>query len=836
MNRNDAGNLEAEVELLNLVEGWRVRIAENIVLRNCDISACDLNKIVWKIIVRIIFLRILEDKGIGNLKLRATKNTIPTICNTAIANQVSEILKPLEYIDDEILSTIIASLYSPDCSLEFSMFPTDILGNIYEKFLRKTISFTQDCECSCRKIMVEEKSGVRKAGGVFYTPQYIVKFIVSKTVGKIIAGKTPDEISQLRIVDPACGSGLMLMGAYQFILDYHLGYYTTDKNLKSVIKRKKIYKSGNKKCKLTIDEKQRILLNNIFGVDIDPQAVEVTKFSLYLKLLENENSETCGQLSAVSKSTLLANIENNIKTGNSLIGTDFYNQVTSNLNSQSRKQDLSGLSGDEQFCVNCFDWDKEFPEVFANGGFDAVIGNPPYYNMQSFGAGNEKATYIQNKYSEIWQDKSDILFYFIYKALQISKGEIGYITSNAFLFSDKASKLRNVILSDGRFAQVVNFERYKVFSDASIASGIFIFNGQHKNNTIKATIFKNKTATTENIIDFINNDKNYFSVTLNRNKVFALTDSQTSKLNQKIDGNHPLLRDLFCIGRGMETGANEVFLFHNYPSQFPKQFIKKRISGENIYSSYFKIPETEHANVALGNGCPMAKLIAHIGYGVTRYVAKGKMDFLLYFEDVERFEDLPISIQNHLTANAEKLKNRADKKRRHAAKWWNYTFPLHKEQYLKTKICCSYRNRDNEFILDEDCNSLCLSNMTVIFATHAKLSPKYLLAILNSNLFKWRYQYLAKQTGNGIFEYMPNGIGKFPIPLLNLSKKSDKITHDKIVILVDNMLQLQAKQTKSNSPTQKIINNQINEAVYNLYGLNNDEIKIIFSYTARKII
>ncbi|MDR1290698.1 MAG: N-6 DNA methylase [Planctomycetaceae bacterium] len=792
--------LETDVELLNLVESWRIELAKDIVLRNENISLNDLNAVVRKIICNVIFLRIVESKGIENVRLFSSVNSVCS--NLSIEDNLKSILSS---------------------QLDFSVLPAEILGNIYEQILDKTL-FLRHVK-GCREVVVEAKSKVRKTGGVFYTPQYIVKFIVSNTVGKIIANKTPDEIAQLKIVDPACGAGSMLAGAYQFILDYHLEYYTNEKNIKSALKKKKIYESGNKKYTLTIDEKRRILLNNIFGVDIDDQAVAVTKLSLYLKLLENEGNETCANLLRFSEPTeftaLLSSLENNIKTGNSLIGTDFY-------------QHDFDLSEEKQLRVKCFDWDKEFPDIFANGGFDVVIGNPPYYNVQSFGAGDEQATYIQNKYPEIWQDKSDILFYFIYKALQISKSEIGYITSNAFLFSDKASKLRDVILSDGRFSLAVNFERYEVFSDASISSGIFIFNGKHKNNipepvwavgfaleqplhvvalpcsasrilkrlqhTIKAAVFKNKNATVKNVTEFINDDKNYFFVTLNRNKVFALVDSQTSKLIQKIDGEHFLLRDLFFIGRGMETGANDVFLFNNYPSQFPKRFIKKRISGENI----------------------------------TRYCTKEKMGFMLYFEDVERFEDLPASIQNHLTANAKQLKNRADKKRRRTAKWWNYTFPLHKELYRNAQICCSYRNQNNEFILNEDRNSLCLSNMTVIFATNPNLSLKYLLAILNSKLFKWRYQYLAKQTGNGIFEYMPNGLGKFPIPSLNLAKKSDKIAHDRFVKLVDQMLQLKHKQTAQNSPPTKIITRQINtidkqidKAVYKLYGLNDEEIKII---------
>ncbi|MDR0609994.1 MAG: Eco57I restriction-modification methylase domain-containing protein, partial [Planctomycetaceae bacterium] len=535
--------------------------------------------------------------------------------------------------------------------------------------------------------------------------------------------------------------------------------------------------------------KQRILQNNIFGVDIDSQAVEVTKLSLYLKLLENEGKDSECQLFNVMDLRLLPDIENNIKCGNSLIGTDFYSQQNFNL------------SEDEQLKINCFDWEKEFSDVFQkNGGFDAVIGNPPYYNIQSLGSGNEQAGYIQNKYSKIWQDKSDILFYFINKALQISKGEIGYIVSNAFLFSDKARKLRNVILKDGRFSKIVNFEQYRVFTDASITSGIFIFNSQHKNNTVTAAVFKEKNATVESVVEFINNKKNYFSVDLKPDNVFALVDSKIAKLNKKIDAKHPLLQDIFMIGKGMETAANSVFLFGQYPSQFPKRYIKKRLAGENI----------------------------------SRYYLEDRPDYLLYFEDVDTFDELPESVRDHLKNNRKMLRERATVKDEDRA-WWRYSRPMHKEYYHLPKIWCSYRGKENAFILDETSEYIGLTNTTVIFGTNPNLSLKYLLALLNSKLLTFRYKSIGKQTGGGIFEYFANGIGKLPIPVLDLSKKSDKTAHNNIVSLVDKMLQLKLKEhTGQKTPMKTILkrqieglDQQIDQAVYSLYGLTEEEIKIV---------
>ncbi|GMO57209.1 MAG: Eco57I restriction-modification methylase domain-containing protein [Termitinemataceae bacterium] len=796
-NKNKKGTTPIDEDLLRFVEDWRVELAKNIALRNPDISVYNLNTVVQKIIDRILFLRIAESKGIEDADLLKTVSCCENVYrrlnqlfinvnikyNSSFFKQESWIEQVK--IDDRILSNIIVNLYYPDCPYEFSVLPVEILGLVYEKFLGKTIYFRG--VKGGHTAIVEEKPEVRKAGGVFYTPQYIVQFIVKNTVGKLIAGKTPDEIEKIKIVDPACGSGSMLAGAYQFFLDYHIDYYTAEKNLKSALKKGKIYRVRENTYKLTIIEKQRILRNNIYGVDIDSSAVEVTKLSLYLKLLEGEGQEAEGQLFGFSDFTLLPDLDENIKSGNSLVGTDFY---TATL----------GIDNDELRKINCFDWDKEFPLVFKNGGFDAVIGNPPYYNMQSLGAGDEQAVYIQSKYSKIWQDKSDILFYFIYKAMQLSKSEIGYIVSNAFLFSDKAQKLRNSILDDGRLSKIVNFEQYQIFADASITSGVFIFNGTHTDNKIQAAVFKEKASSAGSVAEFMNNKKNYFPVTLSKNDVFALVDKKVANLNRKIDGKHPLLQDICLIGKGMETAANDVFLFKEYPSQFPPKFIKKRLVGENI----------------------------------SPYYLENNPEYLLYFEDIDDIKNLTEVIQEHLKVNKKDLKERATVKNEGRV-WWRYSRPMHKEYYHLPKIWCSYRSKNNAFVLDESDQYIGLTNTTVIFGTNTTYSLKYLLTILNSKLFKWRYNSLAKQTGSGVFEYVPNAVGRFPIPALDLSKPSDKTAHDKLVALVDKMLDLKRREHDEPNPQAKTVlqrqigavDGQIDTAVYDLYKLTEEEINMV---------
>ncbi len=210
--------------------------------------------------------------------------------------------------------------------------PVEILGQTYEQFLGKVIRIERgDAEESLSKVVVEEKPEVKKAGGVYYTPTYIVDYIVEHTLGKLVEGKTPKQVSELKIVDPACGSGSFLIGAYDYLLNWHLRWYienSPDKHRKAnAIFEHEVHTDDGmtSEWRLTVEKKRDILMSNIYGVDIDSQAVEVTKLSLLLKVLEGETAETINSQPSFFRERALPDLdEKNIKCGNSLIGHDFY--------------------------------------------------------------------------------------------------------------------------------------------------------------------------------------------------------------------------------------------------------------------------------------------------------------------------------------------------------------------------------------------------------------------------------------------------------------------------------------------------------------------------------
>ncbi len=264
-----------------------------------DLSPRDTNFAVQKLIDRIIFLRICEDRGIEPYErlrgLAEHEGVYSRLCilfkeaderyNSGLFHfypdmgrqeTPDEVTLNLQ-VDDRVLREIVRNLYYPDSPYEFSVLPADILGQVYEQFLGKVIRLT-----AAHQAKVEDKPAVKKAGGVYYTPTYVVNYIVDETVGKFLTGKSVKEATKLKIVDPACGSGSFLIGAYQYLLDWHQQQYEKDGPEKH---KNILYRGAGGGWRLTASERRRILLNNIFGVDIDNQGRRSHK-AIALLLLE----------------------------------------------------------------------------------------------------------------------------------------------------------------------------------------------------------------------------------------------------------------------------------------------------------------------------------------------------------------------------------------------------------------------------------------------------------------------------------------------------------------------------------------------------------------------
>jgi len=778
------GTSEVDQEFLKEIENWRDVLAKNIALRNKELSIYELNRIVQLTIDRIIFLRIAEDRGVEeyrNLFNVANKKNIYKALfavfvqadekyNSGIFNFKNDLISRNILLDDKVLKPILQKLYYPDSPYEFSVLPSDILGNIYEQFLGKTIRLTPSHQAK-----IEEKPEVRKAGGVYYTPRYIVDYIVKNTVGEKIKGKTPTQISKLTICDPACGSGSFLIQAYQYLLDHHLEFYQYNpKKYKD-----KIIEIGHKSYQLTTKEKKRILLNNIFGVDIDPQAVEVTKLSLLLKVLKGENRETLDKTRQLFHERALPNLSNNIKCGNSLIGTDFYDV-----------EDMSLFENEEMRRINAFDWDKEFPQIFktvpnkiplnkggklsetklgdvtVNSGFDVVIGNPPYVSITGIELNMRR--FFKSKYKTA-VGRFDLFGLFIEKSVSLIKeGYLSFIIPNKFLTNNQSQKLRNMLLNNGNIKSILHSSD-KVFVDASVNSIVFVFK-REKNDDLNCNIVKvkNSLIEKENEISnsiFRSDKKNMFIISLNLNQL---------KIRKKIEENKIKLEDIAEVRDGIVAGRIKDILFHKE-----------------------KINET----------CkPLL-----FGVDINRYKKEFSNNYVDYRED-------EMKKQERIRVGEKGLGLRL----RFAEL---YERPKILTRKVGDKIIAAFD--DENYYYEQTIHSTHITN--------SDYNPHFILAILNSSLIKFYYQKIISQSGTIFPQIRISFLKNIPIPKIDFSIKKQKQTHDTLIVLVDQMLETQklyhAAKLERDKKLYKqkidIIDNKIDKLVYELYGLSDEEIEIV---------
>jgi len=731
------------------LDQWRKYLATSIAINNKKINDEELNYAVQQTIDRLIFLRFCEDRSVepyAQLQQAASKgnayNNLLDLFkqaddkyNSGLFDFEKDIITPSLKIDNKVIKTVIDELYYPKCNFEFSVMPVEILGNAYEQFLGKVIRITPS-----RGVKIEEKPEVRKAGGVFYTPQYIVEYIVKNTVGKLIDSKTPKEIEKIKIVDPACGSGSFLLGAFEYLLNYHVNYY----HQKGFADKKGKDNLFTPQGTLTTHEKKRILTNNIYGVDLDANAVEVSKLSLLLKCMEGETEASIKQQISMFHERVLPNLDDNIKDGNSLIDTDIYDSEID-------------LGFDKK--IKPFSWKKQFAEVFKQGGFDAVIGNPPW------GADfkKEEAKYLVNKYPLLPNKTKDSYFAFVFRSLNLLKENalLGFIIPNTWMLINNAENFRAFILK----YKIDTITDYGdgVFPDATVESStLLIHNSEEKKGKCIARRIKKGIEVINHTVD----KSIWLNDTLKR--VIIEKNETTDRVSKKVIKNS----ERFDINCEIVWGIKPYQVGHGTPTQ-TKQMLEKRIyhSDKKIDSSWKPLLVGSHIN---------------------RYV--------IFYEDYQYIKYGK-----------------------------NLMYPSNEKKILGNKILLRQTSDKIRACLDEK-KFYCQNSVFIITSLQHDL--KYLLGLLNSNLFDYLYQLENPQKGKVFAEIKPSVIKSLPIKIIG---NSNKKTHDEIVNQVDLLLKLnedlkvEKLPTKTGQLKQRIEHSEekINQFVYELYELTPEEIRIV---------
>jgi type I restriction-modification system DNA methylase subunit len=746
-----------------------------------DISQNDLEESVQRILDRLIFIRNCEDREIEERQLISNLREWENKGKGELIKKIREVFEYFDNhynskifakhqcdsleIDNKILYEIIERLYyTPDraVSYDFSAIEADVLGNIYEQY----VGLLKRGE---KRAVLTENEIRRKHHGIYYTPTYIVDFIVRNTLGNLLEHKKTDPY-KIRILDPACGSGSFLIKAFDVFNDY---YRKRDKDY-SQTQLDLDVQSG------TYTTKTRILQNNIFGVDLDKQAVEIAQLNLLLKIAE--------------KAQRLPLLNKNIKQGNSLIEYSF------------EQEDMP------------LNWKSQFPEIIQQGGFDVIIGNPPYIRSQT-AAEKDKKYYKDNYISA--KGRYDIYVLFIERSLRLLKkdGLLGFIIPNKFTQAEYGEPIKKFIMDNFWLRIFVDFGDLKVFEEATTYPSIIVV--QNSKPTSKSTYMKVKQLTPQLKSSIYENiQKEHYEDDLVQ--VFSFEQKSLNNWNfvsptnlriiKKIENNCKMvLKDIRDqIYEGLITGNNNIF------------FVKKE-QAEKLGIE----PE-------LLKPVPKAR-------NVRKYKINWEEEYVIYPYTMDNNKAIPVSIGRYKNVYEYLFPHRLDLRKRPCIieankSWFELCRPRVTNWFTQDKIITpnlapsnsfAYDFADNEakqyFYLDHDCYGITLKN---------KDRPNYLyvLGILNSLVVEFLIKQSSPMFSGGFYKYHTQYLDPIPIPKIDNKKKS--ATKKQIIEMVTSIMHLNKEMRHLNQRTDKAseLGNKIRDLeykidleVFELYGLTKDD-------------
>ena len=625
------------------------------------------------------------------------------------------------------------------------------------------------------------------------------------------ASMTPTQALNLRVVDPACGSGSFLLGAYQYLLDWHLNYYLNhDPQSHTRGKNPPLVATEGGEYRLTTETKKRILTASIYGVDIDSQAVEVTKLSLLLKLLEGET----GQLT-LGFERVLPDLDQNIRCGNSLIGWDYF------------KGQL--LPDEEEIQrVNPFDWQRAFPHVFAAGGFDAVIGNPPYIRIQSI---REWAPNDVDHYRRIYRSASignfDIYVIFIEKGLSLlnNRGLLGFILPHKFFQASFGAPIREIISQGNHLRKVVHFEAEQVFSNATTYTCLLFLSTQPNDNFEFISI--KSLDTIEAVLAAIDTGEpnpNYQTAYLPApafgGKEWHFSANNAHVVLEKLRQQPLTLGDITKkIFVGLQTSADKIYVLEK---------IEERDETVLCYSKSLQ------KEVEIERGLLKPFLM---GKDIHRYEKPVAKNFVIFPYLIENPPTQLMSqsyIKHNYPAGWEYLlQNRKELGARERGRmvghqFYAYIYPKNLVDFAQPKIMTPEISLGTNMTFDSNGEFYHTTKVySFVFDPTRREAPEYWLGILNSQVL-W---YFIKNTGytlrGGYFTFKTNYLSPFPVPVVDFQDDLSVEKHDRLVVLVKKILELKMmvpvtpQDFSWKSKVEAKLNEEIDSLVLNLYGLGN---------------
>ncbi len=795
-----------DLEFLDVLKAWRIELAKDMYKKNHELSADVLTAASQLMVNRFVFLKMLSDKDLSDDYLTKILDTVKSTGKNDVSlydtckGIFTELHKSyngsiFEYrieldsvaISNKTIENILDSLRPEKAIYSLDAMPVRVVGTMYEEFLGETI------QKSGKTIEAEPKAELRKSGGVYYTPEYIVDYIVDNTVGVILSKcKKPSDVLKLKICDPACGSGSFLIAVYDRILQWFTKYY--NKLLSNNIKKgEKLYElkkkyiddihieetKENVSLSLTIKLKSRILTSCIFGVDLDSQAVEVAKFSLCMKTVEDyfDINELKKEITLFN-TTVLPDLSRNIKHGNSLISEDYKYESEADIEKKLR----------EKADIRPFSWEKEFPNVFSENGFDIIVGNPPYRREKDFKELLDPImrSSLGRKYKSA---RMDLWYYFVHRGIEILKpnGLLSFITNAYFLNSSGSEKLIEHIKKETAIREIFYFSDLKIFENVS---------GKH----LIFNIIKSDTEI-ETKIKYVNGQNNNADECIENTSFYSEYTKRSEDLyvGSKIDIERQILSNgasffqnttqLGAIGFTRQGIAENPSSINNKTN---KKFGNIWTVGEGVFS--LTIDELKELKLSKEE----KKLIRpyYDLCDISRYYLAPKPSHHLIYSTRTTCPDIneyPI-IKAHLQRFKQIMELRRETQNR-SNDWWNLHWPRDEKIWKMPKILSVQMSKRPVFMYSY--SAVYVPFSINVFIPEKTVPLEYYAAVLNSKLLWYWFIHNAKKRGVGL-EINGNVLEKAPIRF-----PEEVGVFDDIKKLVNDLVILYLKEKVENSQTQK---------------------------------
>lgn len=818
-----ARRMPVEKRLFGQLSKWREDLFNHVYQFNIEkgVTQNQTDLLIEKLFSRLIFIRAAEDRGLaGNHPLLSALhqwentgkkeedllNRIKSIFKDFVQTFDSELFPVIDiwqqlWINDYLLAEIIAGLYEVKgdfARYDFRVIEPDVFGQVYEQYLGYVAKSLKDkpkiqpvlfSVGDEQKFEFASKMEKRKKGGIYYTPKWVTDYIVKNTINKYLSEHTYEENRNVKILDPACGSGSFLIRAYDALLQYHA-------NIKS-----------RPVAELSWSERMGILTRNIFGVDLDLQAVEIARLNLLIRALAQRES--------------LPSLVEVIRHRNSLIfGTN---------------KQLENWYGKDYQNLNPVDW-----QSVSNKGFDIVIGNPPYVmelrdNKEIFR--QLKLTEFGGKY---YEPKMDIFYYFMELGIDLLKpgGYLGFIVQEYWVSRAHASKLRGKVFNETHPLILVDLKDFKVFQDATGQHNmITILKKSKENNSETLTMqLKNSDVSEKQIIKALASNidaQDLFETRtvettqlydLGKNKVY-ITSNGNSTVLEKLSINAFVL-DTKEIQQGLVTPQ------HSLTAKTLKGLTnqKNHSVGEGIFvlskAEFNRYKFTEEEKVILK---PF-----HFAEELDRYFYKLDTGYFIIYTSSE--------VAKYIEANPKKYPNIKSHLDEYQAVITssNKPYGIHRARQPEwfddtAKIVSVRKTLYPKFTVIPEPWYGDQAVQIIRLIKHKQFSPMFIAAILNSKVGHfWLFQ--QKTQGNQL-QVDKEVLLNFPFPNLNLNDTVYKQRYNEIVSLANKIAKSKRRQEQiKNSALGKLDEewgkvkneiikneNQIDQIVFSIYDLSEKE-------------